>query len=75
MVIMSCYVRDNQNVHVSIPKFVEASNGVTYYDIKVVVDNVEWMVERRYRDFDRLNEKLIEEIAISKKLLPPKKVR
>lgn len=71
---MSCYYRHNSETEVSIPKYNESATGVTYYDIKVRVSDIEWMVERRYKDFDQLNEKLIEEISISKKLLPPKKV-
>lgn len=70
---MSCYFRQNSDTDIAIPKYVESS-GVTYYTIKVRVAQVEWLVERRYKDFDELNEKLVEEIAISKKLLPPKKV-
>lgn len=37
--------------------------------------NVEWFVERRYRDFAQMHDKLVEDTSISKKLLPPKKVR
>ena len=71
---MSCYFRQNSETEISVPKFIESSTGVTYYDIKIKVKNVEWMVERRYKDFDQLHEKLVEELSISKKLLPPKKV-
>lgn len=72
---MSCYFRQNSDCEITIPKYNEAAGtGIIYYDIKVRVAQVEWMVERRYKDFDQLNEKLVEEISISKKLLPPKKV-
>ncbi|XP_032591383.1 nischarin [Drosophila grimshawi] len=72
---MSCYYRQYEDTTVTIPKYsVESSAGITYYDIKVQVANVEWFVERRYRDFAQLHEKLVEEISISKKLLPPKKL-
>ncbi|XP_037949563.1 nischarin-like [Teleopsis dalmanni] len=71
---MSCYFRQNGDTEVTIPKYNESSTGVTYYDIKVRVRQVEWMVERRYKDFDQLNEKLVNDISISKKLLPPKKI-
>lgn len=71
---MSCYFRQNSDCEITIPKYNESSAGIIYYDIKVRVAHVEWMVERRYKDFDQLNEKLIDEMCISKKLLPPKKV-
>lgn len=71
---MSCYFRQNGDTNVTIPKYIESSTGVVYYDIKVRVHQVEWLVERRYRDFAQLHDKLVDEIAISKKLLPPKKV-
>ncbi|XP_017487416.1 PREDICTED: nischarin [Rhagoletis zephyria] len=71
---MSCYFRQNAETSVSIPKYIESSTGVVYYDIKVRVYQVEWLVERRYRDFAQLHEKLVDEISISKKLLPPKKL-
>lgn len=71
---MSCYFRQNSETEITIPKFIESSTGVTYYDIRVKVQNIEWIVERRYKDFAALHEKLVDEIAISKKLLPPKKV-
>ncbi|XP_053966986.1 nischarin [Anastrepha ludens] len=71
---MSCYFRQNSDTRVTIPKYIESSTGVVYYDIKVRVHQVEWLVERRYRDFAQLHEKLVDEIAISKKLLPPKKL-
>ncbi|KAH8405469.1 hypothetical protein KR215_000387 [Drosophila sulfurigaster] len=72
---MSCYYRQHEETSVTIPKYsVESSAGITYYDIKVRVANVEWFVERRYRDFSQLHEKLVDEVSISKKLLPPKKL-
>ncbi|KAL9915136.1 nischarin isoform 1-T1 [Glossina fuscipes fuscipes] len=70
---MSCYFRQNSDTEIAIPRYFESS-GVTYYTVRVRVVQVEWLVERRYKDFDELNEKLVEEIAISKKLLPPKKI-
>jgi len=74
---MACYYRQHADTTVTVPKFSNesSSGGVTYYDIKVRVGKVEWLVERRYRDFANLHEKLVGEISISKKLLPPKKVR
>ncbi|EDW60886.1 nischarin [Drosophila virilis] len=72
---MSCYYRQHENTTVTIPKYVvESSAGITYYDIKVRIGTVEWFVERRYRDFAQLHDKLVEEVSISKKLLPPKKL-
>ncbi|XP_017838706.1 nischarin [Drosophila busckii] len=72
---MSCYYRQHEDSSVTIPKYsVESSAGITYYDIKVRVGTVEWFVERRYRDFAQLHDKLVEEANISKKLLPPKKL-
>jgi len=73
---MACYYRQHEDTAVTVPKFTnENSSGTTYYDIKVRVGKLEWVVERRYRDFASLHEKLVGEISISKKLLPPKKVR
>ncbi|KAH8320930.1 hypothetical protein KR067_012373 [Drosophila pandora] len=72
---MACYYRQHEDSSVTVPKFCnETSVGVTYYDIKVRVGRVEWLVERRYKDFAQLHDKLVEEVAISKKLLPPKKL-
>eukprot|EP00099_Drosophila_melanogaster_P008285 NP_001260990.1 uncharacterized protein Dmel_CG11807, isoform B [Drosophila melanogaster] len=73
---MACYYRQHADTTVTVPKFSNesSSGGVTYYDIKVRVGKVEWLVERRYRDFANLHEKLVGEISISKKLLPPKKL-
>ncbi|KAH8402144.1 hypothetical protein KR009_010045 [Drosophila setifemur] len=73
---MACYYRQNEDSSVTVPKFTSetSSGGVTYYDIKVRVGRVEWLVERRYRDFAQLHDKLVEEVSISKKLLPPKKL-
>jgi len=73
---MACYYRQHEDTAVTVPKFTnENSSGTTYYDIRVRVGKLEWVVERRYRDFASLHEKLVGEISISKKLLPPKKVR
>uniref|UniRef100_A0A1I8MN52 PX domain-containing protein n=2 Tax=Musca domestica TaxID=7370 RepID=A0A1I8MN52_MUSDO len=70
---MSCYFR--QDCEITVPEFrTSDTQSVTYYDIKIKVGQTEWFVSRRYKDFDNLNEKLIEEISISKKLLPPKKI-
>lgn len=71
---MSCYYRQNGQTQLSVPRYIESASGITYYDIKVTVGPIEWLVERRYRDFSQLNDKLGEEVALSKKLLPPKKV-
>ncbi|XP_017108612.2 nischarin [Drosophila bipectinata] len=72
---MACYYRQHEDSSVTVPKFCnETSVGVTYYDIKVRVGRVEWLVERRYKDFAQLHDKLVEEVSISKKLLPPKKL-
>ncbi|KAH8410847.1 hypothetical protein KR222_000563 [Zaprionus bogoriensis] len=72
---MSCYYRHYEQTAVTIPKYsVESSAGITYYDIKVRVANVEWCVERRYRDFAQLHDKLVEDTSIGRKLLPPKKL-
>ncbi|XP_023301506.2 nischarin [Lucilia cuprina] len=71
---MSCYFRQNSDCEITVPKYNESATGIIYYDIKVRVAQIEWLVERRYKDFDQLNEKLVEEISISKKLLPPKKI-
>ncbi|XP_043064196.1 nischarin [Drosophila ficusphila] len=73
---MACYYRQHEDTAVTVPRFTNenSSGGVTYYDVKVRVGKVEWLVERRYRDFAQLHEKLVGEISISKKLLPPKKL-
>ncbi|KAI8040039.1 hypothetical protein M5D96_007464 [Drosophila gunungcola] len=73
---MACYYRQHEDTTVTVPKFTNenSSGGVTYYDIKLRVGKVEWLVERRYRDFAQLHDKLVGEISISKKLLPPKKL-
>lgn len=70
---MSCYFKYNQETEISIPKFNESS-GIVFYNIHVKIHDVEWTLERRYKDFDQLNDKLVEENSISKKLIPPKKL-
>ncbi|XP_073811154.1 nischarin [Musca autumnalis] len=73
---MSCYFRQNSDCEITVPTFrtSDSSQSVTFYDINIRVGPIEWIVTRRYKDFDNLNEKLVEEISISKKLLPPKKI-
>lgn len=70
---MSCYFKYNQETEISIPKFNE-TNSIVFYNIHVKIHDVEWTIDRRYKDFDQLNDKLVEENSISKKLIPPKKV-
>lgn len=70
---MSYYHKFATETTINIPKYVE-TNGVIFYDINVKVKDVEWWVQRRYRDFDELHDKLVSEQSVSKKLLPPKKM-
>ncbi|XP_055923390.1 nischarin [Eupeodes corollae] len=70
---MSCYYKYNQEAEIYIPKFNETSS-IVFYKIHVKIHDVEWTLERRYKDFDQLNDKLVEENSISKKLIPPKKL-
>lgn len=70
---MSYYHNFMHSTSITIPKFV-VQNGVVFYDINVKVKHYEWLVQRRYKDFFELHEKLVNEQSLSKKLLPPKKV-
>lgn len=71
---MSCYHLSPSATKVSIPAF-ETIDGVEYYLIRVTCwHNKDWQINRRFRDFHELHEKLQKEIAISKDLLPGKKM-
>lgn len=72
---MSCYSPENSSeTKVSIPLF-ETIDGVEYFQIRVSCwHNKEWSVSHRFKDFVELHEKLQMEIAISKDLLPGKKI-
>ena len=49
-------------------------DSVNYYEILIKSGPVKWSVNRRYRDFDELHEKLMQERSVPKEWLPPKKV-
>lgn len=70
---MSNYYKNPLETTIAIPK-VDLIDGTAFYNIQVTCfHNCEWTVSRRYRDFDELNEKLVN-YSISKDLLPKKKV-
>lgn len=72
---MSCFLKCAADTSVTIPNHI-ANNGITYYLLQVCVGpTISWTVQRRYKEFVDLNDKLISGHSISKDLLPPKKVK
>ena len=71
---MSCYNLAPSETNISVPSY-ETIDGVEYFLIRVSCWNKkEWNVTHRFRDFAILHEKLQKEIALSKDLLPGKKM-
>ncbi|XP_055628903.1 nischarin [Toxorhynchites rutilus septentrionalis] len=70
---MSNYQLHLNETSVSIPRIITV-DGVNYYEILVKCGHVMWSVNRRYRDFDDLHNKLVQERSVAKDKLPPKKV-
>ncbi|XP_055372565.1 nischarin [Condylostylus longicornis] len=72
---MSCHFKYTKETNLSIPRTAENNNKI-YYEVKIVIKDVEWSVLRRYREFYDFHEKLThsEGHVIAKSLLPPKKI-
>lgn len=70
---MSNYFLNPPETSITIPN-VDLIDGTAFYNIHVhCFHNIEWTVQRRYRDFHDLNLNLVN-YSISKELLPGKKV-
>lgn len=70
---MSNYELHASETSISIPRVITV-DGVNYYEVMVKCGLVMWTVNRRYRDFDDLHSKLVQERSVAKDKLPPKKV-
>lgn len=70
---MSNYELHSNETSISIPRIITV-DGVNYYEVLVKCGLVMWTVNRRYRDFDDLHNKLVQERSVAKDKLPPKKV-
>ncbi|XP_055531575.1 nischarin [Wyeomyia smithii] len=70
---MSNYQLNANETSISIPRII-AVDGVSYYEVMIKCGHVMWTVNRRYRDFDDLHCKLVQERSVAKDKLPPKKV-
>lgn len=69
---MACLIENDHHFTVSIPSY-EDKDGVTHYQINVVVGTVSWVVFHRYKDFVELHETLVTDHCLSKEMLPRKK--
>ncbi|XP_058834461.1 nischarin-like isoform X2 [Topomyia yanbarensis] len=70
---MANYHLHSSETSISIPRIITV-DSVNYYEILVKCGHIMWTVKRRYRDFDDLHNKLVQERSVSKDKLPPKKV-
>nr|XP_019552417.2 nischarin [Aedes albopictus]XP_029724561.1 nischarin [Aedes albopictus] len=70
---MSNYQLHSNETSISIPRIITV-DSVNYYEVLVKCGHVMWTVNRRYRDFDDLHAKLVQERSVAKDKLPPKKV-
>lgn len=71
---MACFQKcQPDETKITIPSHID-QNGITYYDIHINVGSIMWTIQRRYREFVDLNDKLVSEHRVSRDLLPPKKV-
>ncbi|XP_055595748.1 nischarin-like [Uranotaenia lowii] len=70
---MSNYQLHANETSITVPRVVTLEN-VNYYEIVVKCGHVMWTISRRYRDFDDLHNKLVQERSVAKDKLPPKKV-
>lgn len=71
---MACFLKCMNETVITVPRHVDI-NGTTFYDIQIAVGpSISWTVQRRFREFVDLNDKLVSGHSISRDLLPPKKV-
>ena len=66
-------INAGKDIEVSIP-FAQTIDGVTQYQIRIVLGDVHWTVERRYSSFAELHQQLVNNHGIAKDILPPKKL-
>lgn len=71
---MSCYMQYCRECNIAITKAETDTNRVTYYHIKVNVGDVTWSVQKRYKEFLELHNKLVSEHTVTKDILPGKKI-
>ncbi|XP_058462058.1 nischarin [Malaya genurostris] len=70
---MANYHLHSSDTSISIPRIITVES-VNYYEILIKCGHIMWTVKRRYRDFDDLHNKLVQERSVSKDKLPPKKI-
>jgi len=71
---MSCYLQHSRECNIVISKAETSTDRVTYYDIKVNVGDITWSVQKRYKEFLELHNKLVREHTVTKDILPGKKI-
>ncbi|XP_067933194.1 nischarin-like [Watersipora subatra] len=71
---MACYNRDSSDNAIRILKAeLLENNAYVEYVIEVGLSDYQWTVRHRYSEFHELNEILVSNHGLDKKLLPPKK--
>ena len=69
---MADWLSSPESVIITVPEAINEEN-ITFYEIQVKIDKIQWKVRRRYREFDDLHENLVEK-GVDKDSLPEKKL-
>lgn len=70
---MACLLVNEHNFEITVPSYKD-KDGVTFYEIHIIVGSISWVVLRRYKEFVELHETLVMDHCLMKELLPQKKI-
>lgn len=71
---MSCYLQHSRECNITISRAETDADRITYYEIKVNVGDISWIVRKRYKEFLELHRLLVNEHTVTKDILPGKKI-
>ena len=69
---MANWLASPETVIITIPEAINEDN-ITFYEVHVKIEEIQWTVKRRFREFVELHEKLVEN-GVDKESLPHKKL-
>ena len=69
---MANWLASTESVIISIPEAINEDN-ITFYELQIKIEDIEWSVKRRFREFVELHDKIVEH-GVDKDSLPHKKL-